>query len=437
MTQIETPPAASAPEPQPRREWSPEEQRQAFIRLIVIVAAGVLAAVATGVTKTVLVVFALILMIMLHELGHFMTAKWAGMKVTEYFLGFGPRLWSVRKGETEYGIKAIPAGGYVKIVGMSSLEEVPPEDEPRTYRQKSYWRRLSVAVAGSTVHFILALILLWTLFTVTGVPNYDKPLPVVNELVGLETGPSPAQDAGFKLGDRIVSVDGRAVGDDWDTLPTYIRARPGEPIDFVVRRAGRELTLTATPVDLSKVKVKGGTVAKEPTGFIGIGPKIPVEKKGVLEGAGKAVTGLGKFTTATVGAIVRIFSPSGVSNYAAELSGRSRPGDDASGNRFISPVGFVRIAGQAAESGWRDVLILLAGINVFVGVFNMIPLLPFDGGHVAIATYEAVRSRKGRRYYVDGRKALAAAYPVVFLLILIAVTSLYIDVVRPLGNPYR
>ena len=100
MTQIETPPAAPAPEPQARREWSPEEQRQAFIRLIVIVVAGVLAAVVTGVTKTVLVVFALILMIMLHELGHFMTAKWAGMKVTEYFLGFGPRLWSVRRGET-------------------------------------------------------------------------------------------------------------------------------------------------------------------------------------------------------------------------------------------------------------------------------------------------------------------------------------------------
>src|SRR5207302_1755928 len=128
-----------------------------------IIGAGVLAAAATGVTKTLAVIIAIVVMIMLHELGHFATAKWADMKVTEYFLGFGPRLWSVRKGETEYGIKAIPAGGYVKIIGMSNLEDVDPADEPRTYRQQPFWRRLSVAVAGSTMHFIIALLLLFTL----------------------------------------------------------------------------------------------------------------------------------------------------------------------------------------------------------------------------------------------------------------------------------
>src|SRR2546421_10982618 len=104
-----------------------------------IIGAGVLAAAITGVTKTVAVVIAIVVMIMLHELGHFATAKWAGMKVTEYFLGFGPRLWSIRRGETEYGVKAIPAGGYVKIIGMTNLEEVDPADEPRTYRQKPFW----------------------------------------------------------------------------------------------------------------------------------------------------------------------------------------------------------------------------------------------------------------------------------------------------------
>ena len=110
-----------------------------------------------------IVIVAMIVMIMLHELGHFVTAKWSGMKVTEYFLGFGPRLWSFRRGETEYGVKALPLGGYVKIIGMSNLEEVPPEDEPRTYRQQPFRKRLLVAVAGSAVHFILALMLIFTI----------------------------------------------------------------------------------------------------------------------------------------------------------------------------------------------------------------------------------------------------------------------------------
>ena len=130
------------------------EQRSALARLALIVGAGILAALVTGTTRTVAVVLAIIVMIMLHELGHFAMAKWAGMKVTEYFLGFGPKLWSVRRGETEYGVKAIPAGGYVKIPGMTNLEKVDPADEPRTYRQKPFWRRLSVAVAGSVVHFL-------------------------------------------------------------------------------------------------------------------------------------------------------------------------------------------------------------------------------------------------------------------------------------------
>src|SRR5947199_4385718 len=127
-----------------------------MVRLALIMVAALVAAAVTGVTKTVAVIAALIIMIMLHELGHFMTAKWAGMKVTEFFLGFGPRLWSVRKGETEYGVKAIPAGGYVRIIGMSNVDVVDPEDEDRTYRAKPYRHRLGVAVAGSTMHFLIA-----------------------------------------------------------------------------------------------------------------------------------------------------------------------------------------------------------------------------------------------------------------------------------------
>jgi membrane-associated protease RseP (regulator of RpoE activity) len=432
------PPEATGPTgpSEPTDGWTPEDQRRAFVRLALIVAAAVLASWVTGVSKTVLVVVALILMIMLHELGHFAMAKLAGMKVTEYFLGFGPRLWSVRKGETEYGVKALPLGGYVRIAGMSNIEQVAPEDEARTYRQKGYWQRLGVAVAGSAMHFIIAFCLLIVLFGWVGVPDENHPLPVVDGIVAIKGGASPAQEAGFRVGDRIVTVDGKRTP-DWTGLQGYIKARPGQPIRFGVDRAGAELTLMAVPVDRNSVKTADGPLppTSKPTGFIGIEPKIPVVTKHGPAAVGEAVLGIGRFTKLTVGGIVSIFSPHGVSDYASQLSGKGGKSDGS--DRFLSPVGFVRVAGQAASSGARDVLILLVAINVFVGLFNMIPLLPFDGGHVAIATYEAVRSRKGRRYFVDGRKAMAQAYPVVVLLAIIALTSLYLDIVRPMASPFR
>src|SRR4029077_3094058 len=140
------------------------DNHERLVRLAYFVTVLFVLAVVSGFFPFALVIFALIAMVMIHELGHFLTAKWAGMKVTEYFFGFGPKLWSIRRGETEYGIKAVPLGGYVRILGMSNLEQVDPADEARTYRQKSYPRRLSVAVAGSFMHFVIAFLLLVVLW---------------------------------------------------------------------------------------------------------------------------------------------------------------------------------------------------------------------------------------------------------------------------------
>src|SRR5438093_8180746 len=139
--------------------------RAALVRLLVAVLAVIAITLLTGTFSTTAVIVALLVMIMLHEFGHFVTAKAAGMKVTEFFVGFGPRVWSVCKGETEYGVNALPLGGYVRIIGMHNLDKVDPADEPRTYRQKPYWRRMSVALAGSTMHFLIALVLLWVVYS--------------------------------------------------------------------------------------------------------------------------------------------------------------------------------------------------------------------------------------------------------------------------------
>ena len=434
VTELDT--EAPQDERQERPAPTAQEQRAALVRLLVVLVAGGVIAVVTGVTRTVLVILALVVMIMIHELGHFVTAKWAGMKVTEYFLGFGPRLWSVRKGETEYGVKAIPAGGYVKIPGMTNIEKVDPEDEPRTYRQQPYWRRMSVAVAGSFTHFVVAFLLLYVVFAVLGV---QKEQPRVGGLSELETGPSPAQQAGFQVGDRLISYDGVRFT-AFREMAEHIRQRPGQPITFVVERDGRRLSLTATPVDRSAVSIKGAADEPRPgrpTGFVGMSPAFGVDKAGPLEAVGESGRGLGEITVETVKALGGIFSPSGASSYGRQLvdEGPGRPEEDDP--RFLSPLGFGRLASQAAAAGWREVLTLLVLINVFVGVFNMVPLLPFDGGHVAIATYERLRSRRGQRYHADVSKALPIFYAVVVLLVFIAVSSLYLDVVRPLTNPFQ
>src|SRR5947209_10576617 len=161
------------------------DNRERLLRLGYFVAIVLVLAVVTGFSPFLGVIGALVAIVMLHEFGHFVTAKWAGMKVSEYFFGFGPRLWSIRKGETEYGIKAIPVGGYVRILGMNNLEQVDPADEPRTYRQKSYPRRLLVAVAVSTMHFVIDFFMIVMIWAAVG---YPKQTTTVGALYGDQKG---------------------------------------------------------------------------------------------------------------------------------------------------------------------------------------------------------------------------------------------------------
>lgn len=405
------------------------------VKKVATLAAAVLAVVAVSwafkVLATVAVVAAVLLMIVLHEFGHYLMAKRAGMKVTEFFVGMGPRLWSFQKGETEYGVRAFPVGGYCKIIGMSNLEHVAPPDEPRTYRQKGFWSRISVAVAGSAMHMLLAFVLLYAIFVGTGLPEPSTSIGTMSTITGQQ---SPAQRAGLQVGDVVESIDGTPLT-KWDALPPYIQAHPNQTIQFGIRRGSQRLTVPVTPLDLSTLPaspdrpaVKGG----KPTGFVGIGPGTHSVRTGPLTGLVRSGQTMGRAVGGTFNALGQIFSPKGITGYFKLLGGQpAAPQEEA--NRFLSPVGLVHVAGQTAERGLADALQLLVMINVFVGIFNMIPLLPFDGGHVVIAVYEAIRSRiKGRRHFADVSKMMPVAYVTVAVLAFIGLSALYLDLVRPL-----
>jgi membrane-associated protease RseP (regulator of RpoE activity) len=396
-----------------------EGGRQALVTSLLFLAGIiVLAFVRPRVAGIVGIFVAIIAMIMLHELGHFVMAKRAGMKVTEFFLGFGPRVWSIRRGETEYGVKAIPAGGYVRIIGMSNMDVVDPADEDRTYRSKPYRHRLGVAVAGSTVHFILAAILLFVLLAAVGLPSER---PVISQIVP----DSPAQQSNFRVGDRIVAVNGEAVN-EWDDVPRYVEAHGESELMFTVVRKG-----TGERLDISVRPRKALTEDGKEVPRIGIAAERYLQTKSIPGAIGETFTNMPRYMWTIVKALGGIFSPDGLENYGQLLTGEG--GDNT--KRFVSPVGIARVAGEAVDNGWGAVLTILFTINVFVGIFNLVPLLPLDGGHVAIATYEKIASTiKGRRVMVDVQRLMPITAAVLGILVILGLTALYLDIVRPVSG---
>ncbi|MGH9102857.1 MAG: M50 family metallopeptidase [Acidimicrobiales bacterium] len=419
--------------------WAPGST-WSLVRLLVVVAGGLVAAAVTGTLALVAVLISLFAMVMLHEAGHLLVAKWGGMKVTEYFVGFGPRLWSVRRGETTYGVKAILVGGYVRIIGMSNLEEVDPADEARTYRQSTFPRRVAVSVAGSMVHFVLALLLLWVLFSAVGSPRATAQVEV-SGFASMGGTANPARQAGLRPGDVIVSVDGKALNGERQ-LQSALEGSAGSPVHVVVDRHGRHVPVVVTPVNARAHPEAGAprlSPQGPPVGAIGVELTNPVVnvRAGPLQGLVSAANWFGNLSWTSIDALGVRFSPHGIGSYVGQLAGSTSTAPSASNPRFESVVGVARLANQAVHAGLAQVLVLLADINVFVGLFNLVPLLPLDGGHVAIALYERVRSRRGRRYHADVAKLLPATYAVILLIVVVGVTAAYLDVTHPLPNPFQ
>ncbi|WP_248305645.1 site-2 protease family protein [Agromyces sp. H66] len=426
----------------------------------------------------VIIVIGLAVSIGLHEIGHLVPAKLFRVKVTQYMIGFGPTMWSKRRGETEYGVKAIPLGGYISMIGMfppakgeqagtdstgffrglvqdardSSTESITPGDEDRAFYRLPVWKRIIVMLGGPFMNLVLAVALFAVLLMGFGVAQPSTTVATVNECVlpatsdrqTCETGDpaAPGAEAGILPGDRIVSIDGTAV-ESWTQSTAIIRDHPGEPLDVVVERDGVEVALTVTPM-LSERYVtdeRGQLVtdaAGEPVtvqaGFVGIGPASETVRQpvtAVLPAVGENITGV-------VGIILNL--PQRMVDVAEAAFG---PGD-RDPNGPISVVGVGRVAGEIASleeiplaSKAAGLIGILASLNIALFVFNLIPLLPLDGGHIAGALWEAIRRGFAKLFRrpdpgpVDLAKLMPVTLAVVVVLGAMSALLIYADLVKP------
>jgi len=355
--------------------------------------------------------------IFLHELGHFATAKWTGMKATQFFLFMGPKLWSFKRGETEYGVRAYPVGAFVRIIGMNNLDDVDPADEPRAYRSKSYPRRMLVITAGSLMHMLIAVALLFGVYSTKGTlgPTGDVAFSAI-----VDGG--PAANAGLQPMDRVVSLDGTEVTSP-DQFVSLIQSHtPGDIVSVVVDRDGEQ---RAFVVGLGSNPNQGPTFGKA---FIGTATGITNEWQGmsVASAAKHSVTDLGTAAWQSVGGVVKVLNPVNIFEHlsGANTDPATQPTTVVGVSRFSDVVG--------GEIGFGGILVLLAGVNVFVGLLNLFPVLPFDGGHAAIATYERIRSRKGKPYRADVSKMVPVALAMMGILVFLMFAGLYLDIARPL-----
>ncbi|GLX00849.1 M50 family metallopeptidase [Microtetraspora sp. NBRC 16547] len=422
-----------------------------------------------------LVLFAgLLLSIALHEIGHLVPAKIFGIRVTQYMVGFGPTMWSRRRGETEYGVKWIPLGGYIRMIGMLpprpsddpnklrnvstgpwqglienaravASEEIQPGDEDRVFYRKPWWQKVIVMFGGPAMNFVLAFGLFAIIMMGFGVPVSKPVVSTVSQCVIPATQteqqrecrpsdpPTPAAKAGLLPGDRIVSVGGKPVS-TWDAATALIRAHGAGRTDLGVVRGDKEITVGVDLIAQDRPSVDNPDKIEKNVGFLGVAPTIVTEK----QGPGYVVAQMWDYTERTVVAMANIPKKM-VGVWQAAFSGEKR---DPNG-----PVGIVgagRIGGEIAASSapLENKIIffvnLLAALNLAVGMFNLIPLLPLDGGHIVGGLWEGLKrgiARIRRRPlpgYVDVAKALPLTYAMAALLLVMGGLLIYADLVNPI-----
>ncbi|MFC9253861.1 M50 family metallopeptidase [Amycolatopsis thailandensis] len=400
-----------------------------------------------------IVLFALgiCLSVALHEAGHMWAAKAFGMKVRRFFVGYGPTVFSFRRGDTEYGLKWIPLGGFCDIAGMTALDEVTPEESKRAMWRFKTWKRTVVMAAGSVTHFILGFIILYLMAVTMGLPNPDAAKAPTEPVISATScaraattveqlndkscppgAPTPAQTAGIQAGDRILSVAGKPTP-TWTDMLAAVQVAGG-PTPFVVERNGQRLNLTVDVPRVQRLVADGEnkTTVKD-VGMIGASPvpKSVVATYGPVDAIGATFDFTGTMFSETAKRLIEF--PSRMPAVVESIFGGERDP-----NTPVSVVGASRIGGEAAERGlWEVFLLLLASLNFFIGVFNLLPLLPLDGGHIAVVWYERVRDwfRKLRGKAaggpVDYTKLSAVTLVLVFIGGAVTLLTITADIVNP------
>ncbi len=357
----------------------------------------------------------LIVSVFLHELGHYLTARRSGMKVTQFYMGMGPRIFSFRRGEVEFGLRALPVGAFVRIVGMNNLDDCDPKDEPRTYRQQSYPKRMLVITAGSLMHLLIAVVLFVGIYATAGRFGDTGNLLIVAP----PAIDSPAEKIGLREGDQILAINDTAVNSRYELIVAIVANKPGDSVDVKFLRDGQQIVEQA---------VLATNPANPEVAFLGVSSdSYAYVRQNIFNAFGYGLVDVVKTAKDSVSGLFVVLNPANiVSNVVAdEPDMMTRP---------TTVVGASQVGGEIGRSeGFKGVLMLLAGVNIFVGVFNMLPLLPFDGGHAAIATYERLRSRRGKVYRADVGKMIPVATTVVVLLVMLMFAGLYLDITSPLG----
>lgn len=354
--------------------------------------------------------------IALHECGHMWVAQATGMKVRRFFVGFGPRIFSFRRGETEYGVKALPLGGFCEIAGMTPLDELDPEEVDRAmYRQKA-WKRFIVMSGGIAMNFLLGFVLVVILAVGWGLPSFEQPPATAlgdmscvaeqNPDGSLRecSGTGPAQRAGLRRGDVVTAVNGVEV-DTWKQFQQQTQRQDG-PFAYTIERDGQSLSVPVTPEQVVRYPSSGGGPGEE-VSAIGVGSdyNVPVQYN-VLAAIPASAAFTGDMFVRTFESLARM--PAKVADLWSAVTGGERDPETP-----VSVYGASKIGGETAERGlWGMFILVLASLNFFLGAFNILPLLPLDGGHIAVVIYEKIRN------VIRGLRGFAPGAPVDYLKLL-------------------
>ena len=367
-------------------------------------------------------VVALLFSVMVHEFGHYLTARKFGMRVSEFFLGFGKRIWSFTRGETEFGIKAIPAGGYCRIEGMTPQDQMAEGEEGRAFFAASSAKKLIVLGAGSFAHFALGFLLIFSIFFGVG---YQALLPDITKV----SPQSAAESAGFQEGDRLLTIDGDEV-DNWAIDSKKIAESKGREIVFTVQRGNEILTLKANPQ----------YIEEEKRYLLGVVTKVGVKRDGVIQSTQNASSATWALARESVKTLFTL--PTKV----PELFRQTFMGEERDPNGLVGVVGAARVSGEvvgsenlAGNQRLQTFILIVASLNIFVGLFNLLPLLPLDGGHMAVAIADEFRAliarirKKPRPAGIDVNVLTPITMAVFVVLAVLTVVLLVADIINPIS----